>query len=80
MAAMNTMKFFEAIVPRLINWSETCVFIILPAFPFVERSFECAEAKGTYRDGKDSVNLSKLFSFTHIKSIILHPHKYLCPK
>ena len=45
---MNTMKFFEAIVPRLINWSETCVFIILPAFPFVERAFECDEAKDIY--------------------------------
>ena len=55
-------------------------FIILPAFPFVERAFECDEAKDTYRDGKDSVKMSKLFSFTHIKSIILHPHKYQCTK
>ena len=55
-------------------------FIILPAFPFVERAFECDEAKDIYQDGKDSVNMSKLFSFTHIKSIILHPHKYQCTK
>ena len=41
-------------------------FIILPAFPFVERAFECDEAKDIYQDGKDSVNMSKLFSFTHI--------------
>ena len=55
-------------------------FIFLPAFPFVELAFECEEAKDTYRDGKDSVNLSKLFSFTHIESIILRPCKYLCHK
>ena len=42
---MNTMKFFEAIVPRLINWSETCVFIILPAFPIVERAFNVTKQK-----------------------------------
>ena len=53
---------------------------IPPAFPFVKCSFECDEAKDTYRDGKDSVNMSKLFSFTHFKSIILHPHKYQCTK
>ena len=52
-------------------------FIFLPAFTFVECSFEGNEAKDTNKASKDSVNLSKLFSFTHIESIILHPHKYL---
>ena len=52
-------------------------FIIFLAFSFVEYAFECAEAKNTHKACKDSVNLSKLFSFTHFKSIILHPHKYL---